>query len=648
MITESSKIVFEKHENPQVSIVISVYNKWNYTYSCLNSIYKNTKNVSYEIIIADDGSVDKTIDIRNYVDNIKVVRNDKNLGSLFNCNNAAKYANGKYILFLNNDMNVQQNWLKELVNLIENNDDIGMVGSKLVYTDKRLKEAGGIVWNDGNAFNYGRFDNPENPQYNYVKEVDYITGECIMIRTSLWEKIGGFDKRYRTTYYEDTDLAFEVRKQGYRVVYNPKSVVIHFEGVSHGTNTRYGIKSYQLLNQKKFLKKWKDVLQKDHFSKGKDFFYARDRSKNKKVVLVIDYMVPEYDQHAGGRCTFNYLKLFSEMGFKVIFIGDNSYKNEPYTSELQKMGIEVLYRSSYMKNINSWIKKNSNYIDYVYLNRPDVSIKYIDLIKNYTHAKIIYFAHDLHYLRELRNYEIDKNKQHLYNSDNFKKIEFDIVNKSDVVYVVSSYEKEILKQEFPNKIIRNIPVYVYDNINNMDNNAYEDRKNILFVGGFNHTPNVDGVTWFYNNILPIILNKIPNVKFYIVGSNPPNSIKKLQSENVIVTGYVTDEKLNTLYEKCRLVVAPLRYGAGVKGKVVEAIYNQVPLVTTSIGAEGLINIEKYAMITDVEKEFANKVIELYTNKNKWIELSELYNKYIENYFSKKAALEIVSIDFNKQ
>jgi GT2 family glycosyltransferase/ubiquinone/menaquinone biosynthesis C-methylase UbiE len=286
------KLIFNKEALPQVSIIIPVYNQWNYTYACLKSILENTNsNISYEIIIADDMSTDQTININNYVENITIIRDGQNRGFLLNCNNAAKQAQGKYIFFLNNDTNVQTNWLRTLVELMENDESIGMAGSKLVYPDGRQQEAGGIIWNDASGWNYGRLDDPEKPEYNYVKEVDYISGAAIMIRSDLWKQIGGFDERYVPAYFEDSDLAFEIRNHGYKVVLQPKSVIIHFEGISHGTDVKSGVKSYQVKNKEKFIDKWQHILMKDHFNNADHVFFARDRSKNKKTILVIDHYI---------------------------------------------------------------------------------------------------------------------------------------------------------------------------------------------------------------------------------------------------------------------------------------------------------------------------------------------------------------------
>lgn len=643
---EYQHIEFEHFENPKVSIVIPVYNQWHYTYSCLASIKANTNELSYEIIIADDMSTDETVNISQYISNIKVVRDGMNRGFLLNCNNAAQHAKGEYIFFLNNDTNVQPNWLSSLVDLIESNTSIGVVGSKLVYPDGRQQEAGGIIWNDASGWNYGRLDDPEKAEYNYVKEVDYISGAAILVRHDLWREIGGFDERYVPAYFEDTDLAFEIRKLGYKVVFQPESVIVHFEGISHGTDTNSGIKKYQVENKEKFFEKWKDVLLKESFPNGENVFLARDRSRDKKTVVIVDHYVPHFDKDAGGRCTYFYTKLMVSMGYHVIFIGDNFFRHEPYTTALQQLGVEVLYGNDYAKNINQWIRLNGQYVDYVYLNRPHISIKYMDTFKKHTKAKIIYFGHDLHYLREMRNYELTQNASLLKSAEEWREIEFKLFGLADVIHVVGTYEQQVLKEQLPDKLIRNIPLYPYETIYGDHHTipSFDERQDLLFVGGFNHKPNYDGILWFINEILPTIKATYPNVKLYIVGSNPPDDIKEKSSKDIIVTGYVTDEELERYYNSCRIVVVPLRFGAGVKGKVVEAIHYEVPVVTTTIGAEGLAETEDVLVVCDEASEFANKVINLYSNQTEWQSRSLTSGDYVRKFFTVKAAQEILALD----
>lgn len=643
-LKDYDKLALIRQDAPLVSIIIPVYNEFYYTYECVKSIVKQSGNISYEIIIANDKSTDITRDIEKVFENIRLVTTKENVRFLLNCNNAAKFAKGKYILFLNNDTQVQKNWLAPLVNLMESDASIGMVGSKLVFPDGRLQEAGGIIWKDASAWNYGRGENPEQPEYNYVKEVDYISGAAIMIKTDLWNEIGGFDEIFAPAYCEDSDLAFEVRKRGYKVMYQPLSVVVHFEGVSNGTDTSVGLKSYQVENQQKLLTKWNEVLSEEHFPNAENVFCARDRSVNKPVVVMVDHYVPQYDKDAGSRTVFQYLSLFVKQGYNVKFIGDNFYRDEPYTTALQQMGIEVLYGSYYSENWKQWIKDNSNNIDFVFLNRPHISVKYIDFIRKETNAKIIYYGHDLHFLREYRNYELTKDAEILELSEKWKTNEFELMKKADVVYYPSNIEIEEIKKIDSSLNAKAIVAYMFENVSDVDY-SYEQRKDLMFIGGFGHTPNIDGVLWFSKEVFPIIKEEIPDIVFHILGSKPTDEIKALENDNIEVRGFVSDEELADYYAKCKISVVPLRYGAGIKGKVVEALKFGIPVVTTSTGAEGIVDADDILCVEDEPIKLAKRIIELYKNEDELKTMSKKSTNYIRTYFSEAKAWDVIKEDF---
>lgn len=646
-IEEYERISFLRVEQPDVSIVIPVYNQFEYTYNCLASIFKNSGEVRYEVIIADDCSVDLTKDLEQVVEGITVIHNEKNLRFLLNCNHAAEKVRGKYIVFLNNDTQVQVNWLQPLVDILDKDTKVGLTGSKLVYSDGHLQEAGGIFWNDASAWNYGNRKNPDDPEFNYVKEADYISGAAIMIRTSLWKEIGGFDERFAPAYYEDSDLAFEVRKHGYKVVYQPLSVVVHFEGISNGTDLNSGQKAYQVKNQAKFFEKWKDVLEKEHFPNGENVFLAKDRSRFKKQILVVDHYVPHYDRDAGGKCTYMYLLLFVKMGFKVTFIGDNFFKHEPYTTDLNQHGIEVLYGNYYFENWKDWLKENLHYFDYVYLQRPHISIKYIDLVKEYSHAKILYFAHDLHHVREYREYQLTGDEEKRKSSEHWKKIEYELFEKADVGHVVGTYEQGVMQEAFPEKPIRNIPLYIYDDVLTDINKNFQERKDLIYVGGFGHPPNVDAVLWFGREVFPKILKKYPAMKWHVVGGKVPLEVQEMASENLIIEGFLSDEDLHELYRTCRVAVVPLRVGAGVKGKVVEAAYYQIPLVTTTIGAEGLSREEGNMVVEDDADQMAGLICGMYEDYALLRKMSDAGITFIQKYFTEEEAERVLMLDLNK-
>ena len=427
-------------------------------------------------------------------------------------------------------------------------------------------------------------------------------------------------------------------------MYQPLSVVVHFEGISNGTDVEDGMKQYQKINYQKFYDKWKDVLEAKHEENGVNVFLSRDRSIQKKHILVVDHYVPHHDRDAGGKCTYMYLKLFVKLGFQVVFIGDNFYRDEPYTTELQQLGIEVLYGGYYNDNWKKWLEENGKFFDYVYLQRPHISIKYIDLVKEYTDAKILYFAHDLHHVREFREYEITKDKEKLESSQHWKKIEYELFGKADVGHVVGSYEQNVMQKAFPNKPIRNIPLYIYEQmLTDIDKN-FSKRKDLVYVGGFGHPPNIDAVLWFAKEVFPVILEKYPDIKWHVVGGSVPKQIEELASEHIIIEGFISDDALEQLYRKCRLAVVPLRFGAGVKGKVVEAAYFQIPLITTSIGAEGLSREEGFMVVEDDCAVMAESICELYEDFEKLRQMSDNGKVFINKYFMLSEAERMIRLD----
>ena len=649
---EKGKLIFPAlgDAQPMVSIIIPVYNQIHYTYACLESILEFTKDVTYEVIIADDVSTDATKDLGLYSENLVISRNSENQGFLRNCNQAAAKAKGRYLMFLNNDTKVTEGWLSSLVSLLASDPSIGMVGSKLVYPDGRLQEAGGIIWSDGSGWNYGRLDDPDKAEYNYVKDVDYISGAAILLSNELWKQIGGFDERFAPAYCEDSDLAFEVRKAGYRVVYQPLSTVIHFEGISNGTDVEgTGLKHYQVENSKKLKEKWKDEFKKQCVNTGSpNPFRARERSVGKPVILVIDHYVPTYDRDAGSKTTFQYLKMFLKKGYVIKFLGDNFGKEEPYATTLMQMGIEVLYGPDYQTRIWDWLKENGDEINYIYLNRPHIASKYIDYIKNNTSSRLIYYGHDLHFLRKRREYELTGDLKEKRDSDYWKSVEFSMMYKAAVSYYPSNVEVEAIHKIDPEIPLKAITAYVYEEFLENIPEDFAKREGLLFVGGFAHPPNADAVLWFAKEVFPYIRERIPGIRFYVVGSKVTEEIQALHSEEngIIIKGFVTEEELASLYASCRIVVAPLRYGAGVKGKIVEAIYNGAPIVTTSVGAEGIPGVETVLEVADDPDDFAVKTAELYADKDRLLAMCRRTQTYIREHFSVDAAWKVIEEDFS--
>jgi len=253
---------------PTVSIVIPCHNGLAYTAACLATLRETLPNwFRGEIVVVDDASSDGTADflarLKRVDDRIKVVRNRKNGGFLAACNAGAKAARGDYLLFLNNDTVLLPGWLTPLLAIFSEHPDAGVAGGKLLFEDGRLQEAGALVFSDASAAKIGYFDpDVDSPLYEYVREVDYVSGAFLMTPREVFKEIGGFDRRYGFGYYDDDDYCLAVRALGRGVYYQPESVIVHVEGASAGTDVAEGLKQYQIANQKLFAEKWTKELAK--------------------------------------------------------------------------------------------------------------------------------------------------------------------------------------------------------------------------------------------------------------------------------------------------------------------------------------------------------------------------------------------------
>jgi len=611
------ELAFPPSPDPDVSIIIPVYRNYADTLRCLYSLRANSGDaVRYEVIVADDCPDQPTVPLlAERVPGIRGVRNPRNLGFLRNCNAAARLATGRHLVFLNNDTVVHPGWLEPLVRLADEDATVAMVGCKLLNADGTLQEAGGMMPRDGWGTPYGANDDPGKPEYNFVRDVDIVIGACFLVRREAFDRVGGFDERYAPAFYEEFDLALALHAAGLRVLYQPASEVTHHGSNSYGAESR---DAHTLINHGKFCAKWRERLAAQPTRKVPEF-RRREPAPRAGTVLMIDDGVPRWDRHAGAVTIRQYIGLLRSMGFKIVFCpARDTTPHRPYTQILQQEGVEVLYAP---ETLASWLSRNGEFVDYVWTARPDVTGPVLGLLRARTSAMVLYYTHDLHYLRERRRWELDGEARVLRESNRLQRLEHAIFAGVDRVMTPSREEAEIIRAEVPDARVHVIPPYLYGAAPEQRRVVpFPERDSVIFVGGYLHPPNVDAALWLAREIMPLVWREEPAVRALLVGGDAPPELRALAGPRLEVTGFVPD--VAPLYDRSRVSVNPLRYGAGVKGKIVASLAAGVPVVTTSIGNEGIdLRDGVEALLGDDASAIAARIVALWRDPGRCVEMA---------------------------
>ncbi|HWH39744.1 MAG TPA: glycosyltransferase [Usitatibacter sp.] len=618
-------------DEPLVSVVIPTYGQDLHTFTCLKALAAEALRVPLEVIVMDDCAPQAAADALREVRGVRFVRNATNLGFVRNCNAGVALARGRYVLFLNNDAVVAPGCLDAMLRLFDERPDAGGVGAKLVYPDGRLQEAGAIVWRDGSAWNDGRDRDPRAPEFNYVREADYCSAACLLVPRDLLLALGTFDERYVPAYCEDADLCFRIREAGRKVYYQPAAEAVHFEGVSHGTSTGSGVKQHQVENQARFFERWRGVLAA-HRVNGVLPRLERDRNAQWRVLFVEACMLtPDHD--SGSLRTWRLIEEMHALGCKVTFVAENLEKREPYVARLQQMGVEVLY-APYVRSIRALIEERGAEFDVVVLARYYVAAHYIASVRRYApQALLVLDTIDLHFLRQRRLAALQENASIAQSAEAIYRQEIECIQRCDVTWVVSGVEREILAREVPLATVM-IQTNVHEGVTDVP--PFAAREGIVFVGGYRHPPNVDAALFLAREIVPLLRERLPGVKTYLLGSNAPRAILELQAEGLEVVGYVPE--IEPWLDRCRLSVSPLRYGAGVKGKINQAMSRGLPVVATTPSVEGMHLADgEEVLVADAPGAMADAIVRAYTDEALWNRLSRGGIANVERHFSRTVA-----------
>ena len=615
-MTVSPSLDSSEDAQPRASIVIPVYGQLAYTLNCLHSLFSHGAHTPFEILIGDDASPDQSEMYLSQLPHIRYVRHQANVGFVDNCNNTARLARGDYVVLLNNDTRVAPGWLDAMIDSFGLFQKAGLIGSKLFYDDGALQEAGGIFWQDGSAWNYGREDDPNRPRYCYARQVDYVSGAAIALPKALWDELGGFDEIFRPAYCEDADIAFRVRAMGLQTWMQPLSRVIHYEGRTSGTDLTQGVKAYQVVNAKTLFERWRETLQ-SHRPGGESPYFERDRLFHKRA-LVIDATTPTPNEDAGSVTTVTTMRLYQEMGYKVHFVPlHNFLYMRGATDDLHRIGVETAYYP-FDKTFEEYLRRYGHFFDVVQVFRCGVAESALELLRRYCpQAPIIFHNIDMHFLRMERQAAMSGDPDVAAAAADMKRRELALINAVDCTIVHSPIEQDILQVETPDARVVVFP-YMIPTMGTAA--GFADRNDVMFLGGYRHEPNVDAAEFVAREVWPLVRPHLPGARLLLVGANPPDSLRELASEDIVVTGQVED--LRPYFDRSRVFAAGIRYGAGIKGKVATAMSYGVPVVATTIAAEGMYLVpDRDVRIADDPVDFARAIVEFHTDAEAWARFS---------------------------
>jgi O-antigen biosynthesis protein len=632
------QIVAAAHQPPggggiRASVIVTGGGGVESTFQCLRSLLAEIDRAETEVIVVDDASADETPRLlSHFAGPVRVVTNERRLGRAASRNRGAGLARGRHLVFLDNAAEVRAGWLKSLAQTADADEAVGAVGSLHVGRDGLVREAGAIVWRDGEATRYGLGLSPEDRRLSFAREADYCSGASLLVRRELFERLGGFDARFDSARYADADLCLGVRSLGRKVVFQPFSRVVRGGGAAAGGVEGAGAEQPPAAGREQFCAKWRAVLERDHFARGEAADErAADRRRGPEVLVVND-LFPTPERDAGSARTVFMLGILARAS-RVVFVGLNKGAGRGRERELWRLGVETMGQADFLR------EARRGRFRVAILSRPEVAEALLPALRRADpRLRIVFDMVDAHFIRLGREHGVTGEAGAAGEAARYRELEARAARGSDAVWCASPDDARAIAAVAPG-----VPVEVVPTIHEPRRGVppFDERAGLLFVGNFRHRPNVDAVHFLMREVMPHLRERLPDAPLAIAGPHAPAEVRSYaEAEGVQVLGFVPD--LEPLHARARVFVAPLRFGAGVKGKIGEALAQGLPVVTTTVGAEGMgLEHRRQALIADDPREMAARIAELHADRELWRRLSEGGREHVERVFAPRAVGETV-------
>ena len=611
MITAASALYPVK-----ASIVVLAWKNAAHLPACFASLHRHIRlETSHEIVVVLNGAATDVARIVEETPGIRVVHSGRNVGFAGGCHLGARAASGEYLVFLNDDTIIEPRWLEALIETADAHPNAAAVGSQILYPDGSLQEAGSVIFSDGSTTAVGRLAGLHPATFDFLRRVDYCSACSLLVRRTVWDEVGGFHEEYFPAYYEDTDLCLTAAARGYTVLYDPRSRVRHVESASSSP----GDKVFLLLrSREEFHRRWTDAL--PDFESARPLCSAtiaraiwRARGLPPRVLVVDDRLTPPALGSGIGRLR-DLITALAPSHAVTFSPTDPSFDVDSDWLRAQGVGLVEC-------RLEDYLSRPEVLFDVAILSRPNNFEQWAGVIRRHQpQAAVVYDAEALYWRRLERQARLaaDVERQATLRNEfrRFAAIERGIARAADAVVAVSPCEARWFRRHRPRDGVFCAPPIRATGIR--PSPGFDTRRDLLLVAGWlggADSPNRDGLQWFLDEVAPRIRLRLPDVRLKVTGEAFQAGEAAIGSGLVDFAGIVPD--LGPLYDAARVVVAPVRYGAGVKIKVIEAIEHGVPVVTTSVGIEGIRGGERAAAVADNPERFAHAVVALAVDPAAW-------------------------------
>ena len=296
--------------------------------------------------------------------------------------------------------------------------------------------------------------------------------------------------------------------------------------------------------------------------------------------LVIDDMLPDINRDAGSQAVLSHIRSLQRLGYAITF-APSTMEGGPEVAALEAMGVACCC-APWSASVEEVLRREAASFALIYLHRGG-NARYLPLIRHHQpRARVVYSVADLHHLRLARQAEVEQRPELLEASQRVRAAELSAARFVDGVITHSSFEAALLKRDLPDAKVHLVPWSVIPRPTAV---PWSERKGLAFIGSYGHAPNLDAAWWLIQEVMPLVRAQDPSIECMLVGSNMPDSLKSAVAPGVQPVGRIDD--LPGLFDRIRLTTAPLAFGAGVKGKVLDSLAAGIPCACTPIAAEGM-------------------------------------------------------------